>query len=55
MFKNIPKPAYSQHDSHAANHSQHEYIHNEKASPAIMSCFRGFTALKGNKKKLHSS
>jgi len=55
MAENILKSGDSQHDSHAAMYSHYENIHNEKVMPAIMSCFRGFHALTGCKKKSRSS
>lgn len=55
MAENILKSGDSQHDSHAAKHSHYGNIHNENLTPAIMSCFRGFHALAGNKKKSFSS
>jgi len=55
MAENILKSGDSQHDSHAGTHSHYGNIHNEKVTPAIMSCFRSFHALAGNKKKSHSS
>ena len=55
MAENILKSGDSQHDSHAAMHSHYENIHYENLTRAIMSCFRGFHALTGNKKKSHSS
>jgi len=51
MLENILKSGNSQHDYHAAMHSHYGNIHNENVSLAIMSCFRGFHALAGNKKK----
>jgi hypothetical protein len=55
MAENILKWGNSQHENHAGTHSHYGNIHNEKVTLAIMSCFRGFHALSGNKKKSLSS